>query len=84
MTIYFCDIRPAGYKPQLGLEIDFKPPQWEPITTLRRESQTQKFVLSSPKTTRFVALARNGFVHLVEVEIYAYAGKFSEPLLPRC
>ena len=82
MTIYFCDICPVGYKPQQGLEIDFKPPQWESITTLGKEHQTQKFVLSTPKRTRFVALAWEGFVHLVEVEIYAYAGKFSYHCCP--
>ena len=76
VTIYFCDTCPADYKPDAGQKIKFKPPQWQPIKTLRRDRQPQKYVLSTPKTTRFVALARNGFVHLVEVEIFGYPSEY--------
>ena len=72
VTIYFCDKCAADYIPRAGLRIDFIPPKWQKITTLKKVAKTQKYVLSTPKKARFVALARKGYVNLVEVEIYQY------------
>lgn len=72
VTIYFCNECAASYKPRVDDRIDFKAPRWQQITTLNNEKKTQKYFLSTPRTARFVALARKGFVNLVEVEIYRY------------
>ena len=72
VTIYFCEKCATDYVPQARHKINFGHPQWLNITTLKYKRETQKYVLSTPKKARFVALARKGFVNLVEVEIYQY------------
>ena len=78
MTVYVCRTCPATYRPELGKQISFSSSGWDLIETLPKEQKSEyKLVLSQPKNARFIALAREGLVNLVEVEIYQPPCKYS-------
>lgn len=71
-SIYTCKKCPTNYKPQNGAHNAFTDPMWEKLATLELGEINQTVHLNPPNKARFVALARQGYINMAEVEIYQY------------